>query len=106
MERCVVHDNQAVWLQGRQQHLFDPRGDGQMCTTGIKQHRRQPVCPALRHDQVGAAMVFAADPTEDAPTADGPSVRAMGVAGKAALVKIHHVGFAVLGDPMTQCAQK
>jgi hypothetical protein len=31
-------------------------------------------------------------------------VRAVGVAGKSALVKIHHVGFAVLGDPKTQRA--
>jgi hypothetical protein len=33
-------------------------------------------------------------------------MRAVGVARKSALVKIHHVGFAVLGDPKTQRAQK
>ncbi len=106
MERCVVHDHQAVWLQGRQQHLFDPGGDGQMCATGFKQHRRQPVRAALRHDQVSPAVVFATDPPEDLPAADGPPMRAVGVARKSALVKIHHVGFAVLGDPKTQRAQK
>ena len=106
MERCVVHDHQAVWLQGGQQHFLNPSGDGQMCATGFKQHWRQPVCPALRHDQVGAAMVFAADPPEDLSASDGPSMWAVGVAGKSALVKIHHIGFAVLGDPMTQRAQK
>ena len=72
-----------------------------MRATGFKQHRRQPVRPALRHDQVGTAVVFATDPPEYLPAADGPPVRAVGVAVKAALVKIHHVGFTVLGDPMT-----
>ena len=77
-----------------------------MRATGFKQHRRQPVRPALRHDQIGTVMVFATNPAEDAPAADSPPVRAVGVAGKAALVKIHHVGFAMLGDPMTQRAQE
>jgi len=75
-----------------------------MRATGLKQHRRQPVRAALRHDQVGAAVVFAADPPKNLPAADGPAMRAVGIAGKSALVKIHHVGFAVLGDPMTQRA--
>jgi hypothetical protein len=64
--------NGAFWLQGRQQHLFDPSGDGQMRATGLKQHWRQPVRAALRHDQVGTAVVFATDPPEDLPAADGP----------------------------------
>ena len=77
-----------------------------MRATGFKQHWRQPVCPALRHNQVGAAMVFATDPPEDLPAAAGPPMRAVGIASKSAFVKIHHVGFSVLGDPMTRRAQK
>jgi hypothetical protein len=46
-------------------------------------------------------MVSAIDPTEDLSASDSPPMRAMGVAVKAALVKIHYVGFAVLGDPKT-----
>ena len=33
-------------------------------------------------------------------------MRAVRVIGKAALIKIHHIGFAVLGDPVTQRAQE
>ena len=106
VEGRVVHNHQAVWSQGRQQHFFDPNGHGQMRATGFKQHGRQPVRPALRHDQICTVVVFTADPAEDLPAADGPPMRAMGVAGKAALVKIHHVGLAVLRDPKTQRAQE
>lgn len=106
MEWRVVHDDQAVWPQGWEQHLFDPSGDGQMRTTGLKQHWRQPVRPALRHDQVATAVVFTTDASEDLPAADGPAMRAVGVAGKSALVKIDHVVSAMFGDPQTQRAQK
>ena len=77
-----------------------------MRATSVKQHRRQPVRPALRHDQVGAGMVVAADPAEDPTATNGPSMGPVGVAGKPALVKINHMGFAVLGDPITQPAQE
>jgi hypothetical protein len=33
-------------------------------------------------------------------------MRAVRVLGEAAFIKIHHIGFAVLGDPVTQRAQE
>ncbi len=60
-----------------------------MCATGFEQHRRELVWPAQRHDQIGAAMVFVTDAPDDLPASDGPLVRAVGVAGESALVKIY-----------------
>jgi hypothetical protein len=77
-----------------------------MRASGFKQHRRQPIRAALRHDQIGAVMVSATDPAKDSLAADGPALRAVGVALKAAFVKIYHVVFAVFGDPKAQCAQE
>jgi hypothetical protein len=58
----------------------------------------------LGHDQIDAFAVIAADPSEDLSAAKGPPMRSMGMVGKAALIEIHHVGFAVLSNPMTQRA--
>lgn len=105
VERRIVHHHQAVWPQGGQQHLLDPGGDGQVRASGFKQHRRQPVRAALRHDQIGAVMVFAADLAKDPLAADRPAMRAVGVALKTAFIKIYHVCLAVLSDPKAQRAQ-
>jgi hypothetical protein len=73
-----------------------------LVSNSIGASQSEPRC----HDQIGAVMVFAADPAEDAATADGPAMRAVSVALKAAFVEIYHVGFAVLGDPKAQRAQE
>ncbi len=106
MEGCVVYNHQAVWPQRGEEHFFNSSGDGQMRASGVKQHRCQPVRAALRYDQIGAVMVFAADPAKDPLAADGPAMRTVGVALKATFVKIDHVGLAVLGDPEAQRAQE
>lgn len=104
MEGGVIHNHEAVFPQGGQQHFFDPRGDGQMRAAGFKEHRRQPVCPALGHDQIDAFAVVAADPSEDLSATKGPPMRSMGMVGKSALIKIHHIRFAVLSNPKAQRA--
>jgi hypothetical protein len=76
-----------------------------MRASGFKQHRRQPVRAAWCHDQVGAVMVFAANLAKHALAAACPTMRAVGVALKTAVIKIYHVGFAVFGDPTAQRAQ-
>lgn len=102
MEGGVIHNYEAVLPQGGQQHFFDPRGDGQMRAAGFKEHRRQPVRAALRHDQIDAFAVVAADPSKNLFAATGPPMRSVSMVGKSALIEIHHVGFAVLSNPMTQ----
>jgi len=106
VERCVIHNHQTVGPQGGQQHFFDPGGDGQMRATGFKEHWCEPVGPALRHDQIGALTVVAADLAQYLPATAGPTMGTVAMAGKTALVKIDHIGLAVFGDPKAQTAQK
>lgn len=71
----------------------------------LKQHRRKPVWAMLRHDEIGTISVVAADLAEHLPAAPSPPMRAMRVAGKTTLIKIHHVSLAVLADPKPQRAK-
>jgi hypothetical protein len=74
-------------------------------TAALKQHRRDPLISALRHDEVGALAIIATDFAMDFLAAFCPSVRTIAVRRKAALIKVDDVLCAVLLYPMPQRAQ-
>ena len=76
-----------------------------MRTAALKQHRRDPLISALRHDEVGALAIIAADFSEDFLAVFCPSVWTIAVRRKAAFIKVDNVLRAMLLHPMAQAAQ-
>lgn len=105
VERCVVHDDEAVWSQLWDQYLLQPRRDGVVRTAALKQHGRDPLIAARRHDEVGALAIIAADFCVHFFAARRPSVRAIAVVQKATFIKVDNVFAAVLLHPLAQRAQ-
>lgn len=71
----------------------------------LKQHRRKPFTPTLRHDEIDVFAIIPADFSVDLLPARRPSVGTIAVFGEAAFVEINHVGAAVFLYPCAQSAQ-
>lgn len=65
VERRIIHDDKASRPQFRDQHLLHPGAHGVMGAAALEQHRCEPLFAALRHDEIGALAVVAADFTVD-----------------------------------------
>lgn len=105
VEGRVVHDDEAVWPKLWQQALLYPRAHGVMRAATLKQHGRKPFFAALRHDEIGALAIIAADFSKDFFAARCPSMRPIAVFSKATFIEINHVIAAVLLHPVPQTTQ-
>ncbi len=102
----VVHDDKALRPERGQQHLLDPCCHRQMGATCLEQHGRDPIWPALRHDEVGSFMVVAGDFTKDLVAPGCPAMRPVNRGLEATLIKVHDIFPTVLGNPSAQLAQE
>lgn len=105
VERRIIHDDEAVGSQLWDQHLLHPRPHGMVRAAALKQHRRKPFTPTLRHDEIDVFAIIPADFSVDLLPARRPSVGTIAVFGEAAFVEINHVGAAVFLYPCAQSAQ-
>lgn len=107
MERRIVDDNERVWPKFGDEALLEPAGDKVMMATSSEGDRRQPLFAALCHDEVDAPFfAVARNFAMHKLAACRPTMRTIGMCFKAALIHIHHVVRAVLGDPFTKTPQK
>ena len=105
VEWSVIHDDQTIWPQLWDQHVLHPSGHGVMRAAALKQHRCEPFFSALRHNEIGALAVIAADFAMHFLAARCPSVGAIAVGCKAAFIEIDDVGAAVALHPLAQGTQ-
>lgn len=106
MKRRIIHDDQALLPERRQQHLLNPCCHRQMCAACLEQHGRDPILAPLPHDEIGPLMVVAGDFTKDLVAPRGPAMRPVNIGLKSALIKINHIFPAMNGYPGAQLAQK
>ena len=106
MKWRVVHDDKALRPERGQQHLPDPCCHRQMCAACFEQHGRNPVSVSLRHDEIGSFMVSAGDSAKDLVAPRRPAMWPVSAGLKTALVEIHDILPAVLGDKGAQLPQK
>ena len=106
MKGCIVHDDQTLRPERRQQHLLNPCCHRQLCAACLEQHGRDPILAPLRHDEIGPFMVVAGDFTKDLVAPRRPAMRPVNIGLKSALVKINDVFPAMNGYPGAQLAQK
>lgn len=107
VEWGVIHNDQRVRLEFGDQSLLDPGGDGLMGAASGKSERSKPFLASLRHDEINAALsAVSSDLAMDLDATPDPSVRAIAVRFKPALIKVHHVTGAMFLNPQTQVAQK
>lgn len=91
VEGRVVHDDDAGPGQFRQQRLAHPRDDGEAVATVGERHRREPLLLPLRHDEVDRFAVATGHIAEDFHAAFCPTMGALAVGLKPALIHIDKV---------------
>lgn len=92
VEWRVIDNDDRVWLELGYEALLEPTGyEVMMAATGEGQ-RREPLLTSLRHNQISATFfVIAGDLAMHQLAALCPTVWAIGLRIKAALIHVYHV---------------
>nr|WP_256998743.1 hypothetical protein [Nitrosococcus oceani] len=95
MEPRIIHHDHTGIFQLFKQKILNPCIDQSRVARAVKNNRREPFIPALRHNQINIFSVIARYIALYFLPARRPAMRTIGVFLKPALIKVNDVFFAV-----------